>query len=220
VVTEEDLLTAVDVAFAATGSGFAPWPPPHGDRSPLDVEYSRLTDPGRWRILGGRADAWLRAIAEAQLAEIERDVAARWAVPPRTTVSRVDRATPHGRGALPLLVARSRLGDVDDAGVTIGVGDPATCVTWFPYCGCDACDDGSDDELDQLDRHLRGIVAGEFRLLTSGRRSIMVVGADGWSASDLRRGDDVDAILAEPAGWDEVSGASWFGHGTITRARR
>ena len=36
--------------------------------------------------------------------------------------------------------------------LTLGVGDPAVCIGWLPDCGCDACDSGSPNELEQLDR--------------------------------------------------------------------
>jgi len=45
VVTEQELLDAVDEAFAVTGRGLAPWPDPHPDRRPRAEEYSRLSDP-------------------------------------------------------------------------------------------------------------------------------------------------------------------------------
>jgi hypothetical protein len=162
------LLAAVDVAFAVTGRGPTPWPDPHPDRSPLDEEYSRLLDPAKWRIIGARAEAWLVALVSTALAVVQRDAAVGWRVEPGMDISRTDRVAPRADGALPLIAARSRLGDVDDAGVTLGAGDPATCVAWFPQCGCDACDNGSQYELDDLDRHILSIVTGTFRRLTKG----------------------------------------------------
>jgi hypothetical protein len=114
-VSEAELVTAVDAAFEVTGRGFAPWPTPHLDRSPLEDEYSRVTDPGKWRIVGARADAWLEALEDAGLAMVERAALVRWSVQPGTVVSRTDRLVPHATGALPLVIARSRIGDTDDA---------------------------------------------------------------------------------------------------------
>ncbi len=111
---------------------------------------------------------------------------------------------------LPLIVARSRLGVVEDAGVTLGAGDPARCVAWFPRCGCDACDSGSQSELDDLERHIVGIVSGSFRRLTDGKREITVLDDDGWSASGQFQRHAVEAILAEPSRWREFAGASWL----------
>jgi Family of unknown function (DUF6226) len=214
VVTEQELLDAVDKAFAVTGRGLAPWLDPHPDRRPRDEEYSRLSDPAKWRIIGARADAWEVALRAGGLAEVERNVPIRWEASPRTVVSRADRLVPHAAGGLPLVLARSHLGPVDDAGVTLGVGDPAVAITWIPDCGCDACDSGSQDVLDELDEAVVGVVSGAFRRLASGDRVITVIGTDRWSASStgsvrFARGE-VAEILAEPTGWREISGAPWW----------
>ncbi len=137
------LINAVDAAFDVTGRGLASWPDPHLESSPAQDEYSRVTDPARYRIIGARAEAWLGALVDAGLATVDRGVSVEWRQSPTTLVSATDRAIPEAAGALPIVVARSRLEDVADAGVTLGFGDPAVCVTWLPDCGCDACDIGS-----------------------------------------------------------------------------
>ncbi len=185
------------------------WADPHPDRSPLAAEYSRLTDASKWRIIGARADAWLVALVDAGLAKVEPSAEVRWGVPPGTVISRTERAVPRAAGAIPLVVARSRLGEVGDAGVTLGVGDPAVCVTWLPHCGCDACDSGSQDVLDELDAHVLGIVSGAFRRLSSGDREVTVIGNGGWRGSNLSH-RDVRQVLADATGWDEVAGTSWL----------
>jgi hypothetical protein len=210
VTTDAELLAAVDAAFEVTGKGLESWPAPHPDRPPLEEEYSRLTDATKWRILGARAEAWIVALADAGLAVVEPNAAIQWAAAPGTVISRTDRVVPHAAGALPLVVARSRMGDVDDAGVTLGAGDPAVCVTAIPSCGCDACDSGSRRELDELDAHLLGIVTGAFRRLSAGDRKITVIGPGTRSASGPFLDRTVGAVLADPSGWDEVSGASWL----------
>lgn len=210
VVLEAGLFAAVEAAFEITGRGLASWPDPHPDRSPLDREYSRLSDPGKWRIIGARTDAWLVALVDAGLAVVERDASIQWRVQPGPMISRTERIVPFATGALPLVVARSQLGDIDDAGVVLGVGDPSICVTWFPDCGCDACDSGSQDELDRLDDHLYSIVSGAFRRLSARDREITVVSECRWSASGKFGRQEVDAVLTDPAGWDEVAGESWL----------
>ena len=92
---------------------------------------------------------------------------------------------------------------------TLGAADPAVRVTWIPDCGCDACDSGSQDVLDELDENVLGVVSGAFRRLWSGDREITVIGDGRWSASGGFRRGEVHAILADPAGWQEVSGAPW-----------
>ena len=208
-VSEAELLAAVDAAFEITARGLEPWPDPHPDRPPLDAEYSRVTNPGKWRIIGARADAWLVALADTGLALVDGDTPVHWRAPPGTAISRTDQAVPYATGALPLVVARSRIEDIDDAGVTLGVDRPAVCVTWIPCCGCDACDDGAQYELDQVDAHILSIVSGRFRRLTKGDREITVSGDAEWSATDLAP-CHVPAILANPRGWDEISGTSWL----------
>ncbi len=204
------MIAAVDEAFAITGRGLAHWPDPHPDRSPLPEEYSRLLDPAKWRILGARAEAWLLALAEIRVAAIEQNPIVEWRIAPGPVITRIDRAHPAAVGALELVVARSKVGEVTDAGVVIGVGDPAVCAGWFPDCGCDACDSGSKDELDRLDQCLLGVVSGTFRRLSDGVREITVLGPDGWSASGGFSRGEVDQVLADPTAWDDVSGQSWL----------
>lgn len=182
---------------------------------PADDEYSRLTNPGRYLILGARIEAWLDALTRLGLAVVERDAEIEWVQAPGTILSRVDRAIPRVAGALPLVMARSQLGDVDDAGITLGVGDPAVCVTWLPDCGCDACDSGSQSELDRLDEYLLSIVSGAYRQLRRKDRVIEVINDTGWSAQGLRQSDRVDSILADPIGWDELTGNSWLMTSTV-----
>ena len=179
-----------------------------------------MTDAKKWRIIGARADAWVIALVDAGLATVERRTEVAWRVPLSTVISRADRVTPRAAGALPLVVARSQLADVEDAGVTLGAGDPAICVTWFPHCGCDACDSGSRDVLDDLDAHVLAVVSGTFRRLSSGRSEITMIGDGGWSASNLPPRADVARIFADPTGWDEVAGASWLRpHSPLDSAR-
>jgi hypothetical protein len=215
VIDVPELLAAVDDAFRRTSDGLAPWPDPHPDRSPPEEAYSRLTQPAKWRILGTRTDAWLIALAGAGLAVVDADAEVTWKVVQQPEISRVERVVPIAVGALELVVGHSRLGDVDDAGVVLGLGDPAETVTWFPSCGCDACDSGSQRELDELDTHLLSIVTGAFRRLWDGDRRITVLGAGRWEAANFGLSarssfHEVPAILADPRGWREIAGASWL----------
>jgi len=201
---------AVDAAFAVTARELRPWPDPHPDRSPLDEEYSRLLDAGKWRIVGARAEAWVAALVDAGIARVERDTYVEWSTAPPTHLTRTSRLVPRAGGALPLVIASSRLGDLDDAGTTLGAGDPAVCVAFIPDCGCDACDSGSQDVIDELDVYVGSVVSGEFRRLSSGDREITVRGRHGWSASGSFRRSEVADVIADPNGWEEVSGASWL----------
>lgn len=203
-----ELLERVDVAFERTSEGLRAWPDPHPDRSASDDEYSRVTDPAKWRIVGARADAWVDALVGAGLASIPTDPAVDWAEPPGTAITRTTFVTPYAPDALPLVVARSRIESVDDAGVTLGVGAPAALLVWVPDCGCDACDSGSQDALDELDEYIAAVVSGEFRRLRRGDRSVTLLGHRRQATNLDRHG--VAAVLADPAGWHELSGTSWF----------
>ena len=209
-IAEAELLSAVDAMFEVSALGLDSWPDPHRDRAPHDDEYSRVTNVGRWRIVGARAEAWLKALASCDLVEVERDVEVQWRSPPGTRITRSDLVVPRATGALPLVVARSRIGDTDDAGITLGLGAPADCVMWFPHCGCDACDTGADTELDQLDRYMINIVTGRFRRLSQGEQQITVLDSVSWSGSASSHQRTLE-VLADPSGWDELSGTSWLG---------
>ena len=204
-----ELLIEVDRLFHSDSGATPGWADPHPDRSPADDEYSRVTSPEKWRIVGARADAWLNALAALNLARIERGVTVEWVEPPSTVIMRLDRAVPHVPGALPLVLARSRIENVDDAGVTIGIGEPAVVHTWIPDCGCDACDSGSQDALDELDGYLLGVVTGQFRRLHRGGRTITVTSDGSYQGSGIN-GRTARRVLADPTGWDELTGPSWM----------
>ncbi|MCY3632071.1 MAG: DUF6226 family protein [bacterium] len=182
----EELVAAVDAAFVETGRGLSGWPDPHPDRMPLDEEYSRLTNPQRWKILIARVEAWLEALVAAGLAETEEAFVV-WREPPRVTVSRTFRAVPQAPGALPLVVAWKRFEEIGWPAVVLGVGDPAEVVAVIPDCACDACDSGSQVVLDELDEYILGVVTGAYRRLWRGRRKITVYSDDQMSRSGFER---------------------------------
>ena len=130
--------------------------------------------------------------------------------------TRVLRVAPRAAAALTMCVATTPIGGVEDCGAVLAVEWPdrsLACVGLFPDCGCDACDSGSANELEHLDRHIAGIVNGTFRLLRRGNRQIMVIDGEGWSATNVtgRSGRQIEAILVHPRGWDELTGRSWLG---------
>jgi hypothetical protein len=209
----EHLQVAIEDAFAITSRETPPWPDPHPDHGAKPQEaYSRLTNPARWRILRARTDAWLIALTQSDLATVEPVAHVAWRSSPGPVITSAERVVPAAAGALELVIAQSRIGDVGDAGVVLGVGSPAECINWFPDCGCDACDSGSQNELDHLDNHLLGIVTGRFRRLTKRTQTITVINEDRWSATNLsattRR--HVENVLADPRGWTDLTGTSWL----------
>jgi hypothetical protein len=253
------VMAAVEAAFDRIADGLERWDDPHPppDRIVADEEYSRVTNAEKWRIVGARADAWIDALVALGVATVERDADPRWVESPPSAITGTDVVHPTVADGVPLVISRSRIEAIEDAGVTLGVGDPAVRITFIPDCGCDACDSGSQDVIDQLDSYVRPVVSGELRLLRRGRQSVMVLedgcrqghnigmgGGDpiltgrfrflrasrqsaatlrgnrlqGWSVAPGRAGrtrDRMSEILADPTGWDEVSGPSW-----LTGARR
>lgn len=209
-ISVPELTAATESVFERVARGLRRWPDPHQGGPPGDDDYSVATDAAKWRIIGARVDAWFETLETNGLARIERDAAVDWVELPGTIISRVDRAVPRTVGALPLVVARSAVGDVEDAGVTVGAGDPATLVAWVPDCGCDACDRGSQPELDEIDRIITSVISGTFRRLESGDRAVTQLDVDGWSASGVFSKDEVDRILEDPSGWVELSGPPWL----------
>lgn len=233
------LRLAVEDVFERTARGLAQWDDPHPppDRVVADEEYSRVTNPAKWRVIGARADAWLEVLAANDLATVRRGDAVEWEEPPGPNVTRVDLVRPRVPNGLPLVIGRSRIGTVDDAGVTLGVGLPAVFVHAVPDCGCDACDSGSTDVIDEIDTWLGAIVDGSFRRLSVPLGTITVLadgvrsssqrvelprptdssgwrflpGPSGRAARRPRRRFEVDAVLADPTGWREWSGPPWFG---------
>jgi hypothetical protein len=86
----------------------------------------------------------------------------------------------------------------------------------YPDCGCDACDSGSQDELDRVDWGFRAVVCGSFRRLARGSTTItagvepgLSWGTSGPDAPHPGRAE-VEAALADPVGWAELSGRPWI----------
>ena len=130
-------------------------PPP--DREPSEEEYSRCLDPGKYRILDARVEAWAQVLSERDIAT-SHDTAPpdqAWTGARRgpEQMLRVRRLDPVVIGGLSLLLATTT---VDDApfGLDVGVVGPASDPVFLdtlPDCGCDACDSGSADLLETLD---------------------------------------------------------------------
>ncbi len=208
--TEAELTAAVEAAFAKTSKGLEPWPDPHDGRDIAVDEYSRVTNPARFRLLGARADAWTQALVSCGVATVADQGSTDWAEPPRQLISRATTLVSEVDGALALSIGRSLVEDIPDAGVLLGVGAPARLIMWLPDCGCDACDNGSAWELDRVDEHIAAVVLGRYRRLARRNKSITVTGPGGWSASGSFRRGEVENVLADSSGWDELSGESWL----------
>lgn len=214
------VVAAVERAFTETGAGTPPWPNRHlGGGQPREEEYSRCLDPGKYRILAARAEAWVRALTGLGLATRDdgADPVAAWrdgAPPP--VLTRATWVRPRRTDAVPLLVAAGPIHSTPDAVLCLGAGDPAVLVLWTPDCGCDACDSGSESLLEELDDHVWAVISGTYVHVTTRDTTVSSTGS-GWSAGSRGRRrpsvPEVERLLAEArAGRSRhrtVSGAAW-----------
>ncbi|NIJ12653.1 hypothetical protein FHU38_002997 [Saccharomonospora amisosensis] len=210
------LLEAVTAEFGRTAATTPGWPDPHPDGAePVEEEYSRCTEPGKYRILHARARAWTRALIDAGLATLEEvaDPGDAWREVPSVTPETAIRVRPTRDGALCLLLGFASLSGVPDAVAIIGAAEPAVYLATVPDCGCDACDSGSDDLLSQFDEQVLSVVEGDFVHVTTKRGRVIGM-RSGWSAE--HRGDvrHVETILADArrgrSRYPTVHGAAWY----------
>ena len=140
------------------------WPAPHPDGAPpREEEYSRVTDPQRYRIAGARARVWAEVLAEAGAVVVPDPVRGI----PLDEAGRADLAAPVDRalrvappacvdGASPWWLLETDVPQDDDGGVLpvlrVAVGAPGQVHALLPDCGCDACDPGSDELLEAVDQ--------------------------------------------------------------------
>ena len=212
------LLRQVEEAFALTGTDTPPWPDPHSAMvSPREEEYSRCLDPGRYRILAARAEAWSRALVDLDLATREEDPQVDWRAGggphPSVVITKAFRLRPSASDALSVVFSLAALDGIADAVTHLGVGDPTAVVLGAPDCGCDACDHGSEQLLTELDDHLVAVVTGRFVRVSTGEQTVVATHA-GWSGDgpggfeaaerlldDARAGRSRHDVLTGPAWW-------------------
>ncbi|ROS52489.1 DUF6226 family protein [Frigoribacterium sp. PhB118] len=183
-----DLLAEVTQRFTAHPSGATRWDDPHEHRNIADEEYSRVSDPERYAVVGARARSWIDALKALELATAQDVEAPPWPYGP--TDARAVLVTPVRAGALSMLVVLGSMEGIEDA-VAVGVGDPAVLIGMEPFCGCDACDSGSDYLLSAIDDLFTGIIDGSF-LYAEGKDWKLTVGVNGWSASGSQ---DFDTLI-------------------------
>jgi Family of unknown function (DUF6226) len=173
------------------------WADPHaGTDGPRDEEYSRVTDPERYRVLHARARVWASVLEDLLGARVET-LAPVVVAGGRGGFERGVRLVPPTPDALPLLLLEREApqsGQAALAVLDIAVARPDVVVTSEPDCGCDACDSGSGDLLEAVDAKVRSVVGGPFVLLRG----------DGWDASSSPeggragsegRGPDLDEMI-------------------------
>ena len=207
--------------------GMPSWPNPHPQKtSPREEEYSRVSEPDRYRIVHARAQVWagelgaVPGLAVEPLAPAPLDEGGHlgW-------FDRGVRLASPRPGTLPLLLLERdvRLPELDAslAVLHISVVEPQIAVAMVPDCGCDACDWGSLDLLRAVDRTIGTVVGGPFAALR-GEGWHAQWHSDGGSAGgtgpcpdhadlielcrSLARGQDVRL----PDGAEAFAGGPWF----------
>lgn len=169
-----DLLDAVEASFRDRGGTALAWSDPHTgpggeDLDIRDEEYSRCEHPERYRILWTRAEAWAEVLSDRGLAgrTTEQGIGTvRWRAPTMSDPVVTDVLTPYAAGAERLVIARTETAE-GFPGVLLGIGDPTESIDLQPDCGCDACDSGSADLLETLDRPILSVVDGSLELRTT-----------------------------------------------------
>lgn len=208
---EETLLAAVETAYAVTGAGLPSWPAPWPD-GPPDEAYSRVADPQRYRIVGARAAAWVRALTDLGLAENTGTLEDEPAWPRPGVTWQATHLRPRRDGALPVVVAL-RAVDVAHDSVSLGVGTPPALVGTLPHCGCDACDDGSQWLLDEIDELFLLVVTGDL-LVAEGPGWHLMAGERRGTCSGLTSAEAdalaADALAGKKVGTTAVISRAWL----------
>lgn len=201
--TVSDLRRAVAERWAVLDQPSWPWPRDPMD-SPAEEEYSRVTDPGRYRIVHRRARLWAEVLGELSGVTVEQigpgvipveggDLGGR-----PETYERGLRVTCDRPGTLPLLLLEreaAQPGDDDALCVLrISVGEPGVELTTQPDCGCDACDTGSEDLLETIDTNVLIVVGGPLAILHAPRWTAMWH-PDGASSGGAGSGPDHDEVV-------------------------
>src|SRR5699024_3583625 len=109
------LLDAVETTFAETGADTPGWPDPHlrpdgTARDSLEEEHSRCLEPGTYRSLRSRAEAWARVLTRRGWAsEIVHEDPGQvaWEPRPRVAPQCTTVLQPHRPGAERLVLART-----------------------------------------------------------------------------------------------------------------
>ncbi len=165
------LRAAVRDAFKITGRTTPPWPDPNpeGD-APRESDFESCEDPGKFRILAARAEAWIIALTQTGLAEAETlegsdDL---WREVPETGPAiRVVRLRPKRSSAVPMQFGFCWLQGEPEARVVVGAGEPGAVVGISPNCECDACDVGSDLLVEDFDDSVLNVVTGQLVHITT-----------------------------------------------------
>ncbi len=204
-----DLIDAVERRFAELAVGLQPWPAPRGPHeSARKDEYSRVSDPEKYRLLKARVDAWVSVLGE--MAEIEESRSAEGLLQANAPDGSASLRLRPRSGAVPIVVREITMTD-EAYGVELAVGDPAEFWAFVPDCGCDACDHGWFDLAEYLDEQILTILRGGTILVTDGVTTVQRYG-DGASMSgswNTNTSGWLD-LVEQPDGLTVVRGDAWI----------
>jgi hypothetical protein len=208
------VLEAVEREYAVIPAASVSWPDQHPDRNVADEEYSRVTNPGKYAIVGARATAWEQALVALGLATVRpTDV-------PEELAGVHDavgfKLTPTAEGAAPLIIVHGGFEGGADNVVIVGAGTETPVKFGIePDCGCDACDWGSESLIKAVDADFLGVVGGFVHAV--GRKWDAHTTDGGWECAGKHPADleqifaDARAGLPVRRGVRVQIGAPWWG---------
>ncbi len=162
----DEVEASVDAVFSQLDA--PSWSDPHAGRRAQEEEYGRVTDPGRFRVLELRLEAWRGRLVENWGVDVTEPPAPRTTAGIRpdeefsTTVTNLWKSPRPGTLALRVTV-------VENEGLTcvqLGIGEDTVPFGYLPECACDACDAGSAALLADLDSFLASVASGDLVVVT------------------------------------------------------
>lgn len=226
----EDLQAEVDARWAEVDH--PAWPRPRGfTDEPAEEEYSRVSDPARYRVVYERARVWAKVLGELPGVSLEPlgsgllPVAGGDPPPAPFGYDRGTRLVCDRPRTLPLLLLErsgNAPGEAPLAVLYIAVVEPGVTLSSHPDCGCDACDDGSEAVLEAIDSEILAVVGGPFAMIRASRWEARWH-LDGSSSGGDGRGPDHAKVVALglrlamgeeatlPRGARAYAGGSWLG---------
>lgn len=159
------------VAAAYDAQELPTWPNPRpGMVEPAHDEYSRVTDPDRYRIVHARSRAWRATLAELPGVSVETiDAGSAYLGSAKYVEQRCVRVSSPVPGTLDLVLLEQDVRLTSGEGtlpvLRIAVSQPDLLLDVQPDCGCDACDSGARDLLDAVDQVIRRVVEGPLVML-------------------------------------------------------
>ena len=211
----DGLVAQVAREFAVTAAAHPGWSDPHETAEPDELAYSVCSDPGKYRILDARVEAWAQVLDHSGLADVSEPPppGPDWLAAPRSPeqLNRVWVMAPTVRGGLTLWFAQTLVDD-EPFGIDIGVsaeGLPIVNLESVPDCGCDTCDHGSEPELDAIDSAVLTIARGEV-VHARDEWSNTTAGIESWRASNHAPESWLDPDTPVPKGVRRWMGAPWL----------